>query len=312
MDEPTNPYNDPPIEEEIVQNDLSRQHDGDLDLFTPGEFLDFDLSVPHLHNSKSYSLEDSKDRFALSTVPQSALEPAGARMPPPPPPPLPHLTSRSDPNSHPAEWDNSTSFPGHQGSINFKVRTFLQCPDCPISLRGDHELQRHWENVHAPPKRVWICVQPENPPFQPKKSLDVCKLCKQGKQYNVDYNAAAHLRRAHFAPRKKGQRLKGEVGTSTTTTVSTEKSRGPDDEVLKAHGWLKEITVTKNGSSYVASNDGTVSGVDPLGLKLKSRHLTIVMPKRLKTSLIPTGKDLPRNCCSHGMIGTPQTATEPR
>ena len=291
MDEPTNPYNDPPIEEEIVQNDLSRQHDGDLGLFTPGEFLHFDLSVPHLHNSKSYSLEDSKDRFALSTVPQSALEPAGARMPPPP---LPYLTSRSDSNSYPAEWVNSTSFPGHQAPIHDALppppwgpslsqwRPPLRCPDCLITLREDHELQHHWENVHAPTKRVWICVQPENPPFQPKKSLDVCKMCKQGKQYNVDYNAAAHLRRAHFAPSKRGRRPRGEVETSATT-LSTKRSRGPNVGALKAHGWLKEITVPNERSSPVAGNqdDGvngydadnvTVSGVDQMGVDVTLSH----------------------------------------
>lgn len=135
-----------------------------------------------------------------------------------------------------------------------KPKTPLQCPDCAITLRGPHELQRHWENVHAPVKRVWICVQPEHSSFKPKKGLDICKQCKQGKQYNVYYNAAAHLRRGHFCPSKRGRRPRGEAATSALT-LSVERSRGPSIEELKAHGWLREITVPNLGPRTAADND---------------------------------------------------------
>jgi len=123
-----------------------------------------------------------------------------------------------------------------------KAKTALSCPDCSITLRGSHELERHWGNVHAPVKRVWICVQSDRSPFQPKISLDICKKCKQGKQYNVYYNAAAHLRRAHFYPSKSGRRPRGGIGTPTVVQ-STEKSRGSSVKDLKTYGWLREITV---------------------------------------------------------------------
>jgi hypothetical protein len=135
-----------------------------------------------------------------------------------------------------------------------KPKTPLLCPDCAITLRGHHELQRHWDNVHAPFKRVWICVQPKQSPFEPKKALNICKQCKQGKQYNVYYNAAAHLRRAHFCPSKRGRRPRGEVATSALT-LSIERSRGPSIEELKAHGWLRQITVPNSGPRTTADND---------------------------------------------------------
>ena len=135
-----------------------------------------------------------------------------------------------------------------------KPKTPLSCPDCAITLRGPHELQRHWENVHALVKRVWICVQPEQSPIKPKKALDICKQCKQGKQYNVYYNAAAHLRRGHFFPSKRGRRPRGEVTTSALA-LSVERIRGPSIEDLKAHGWLREITIPNLGSRTTADNN---------------------------------------------------------
>jgi hypothetical protein len=139
-----------------------------------------------------------------------------------------------------------------------KTKTPLSCPDCSITLRGPHERRRHWDNVHAPVKRVWICVQPKQSPFKPKKGLDICKQCKQGKQYNVYYNAAAHLRRGHFCPSKRGRRPRGEIGTSALN-LSVERSRGPSIDEMKAHGWLKEITVSNRGQHVAADDDNDVA-----------------------------------------------------
>lgn len=170
---------------------------------------------------------------------------------------LPKAASTSNPKPAPrpiaAQKQLIPRLPSHP-----KTKTPLSCPDCSMTLRGPHERQRHWDNVHAPVKRVWICVQPEQSPFKPKKSLDICKQCKQGKPYNVYYNAAAHLRRGHFCPSKRGRRPRGEVGTSAVV-LSMERSRGPSIEEMKAHGWLKEITVPNRGSRAAADNDEDVS-----------------------------------------------------
>ena len=130
-----------------------------------------------------------------------------------------------------------------------KSKQPLACtePNCKITLRGPHELTRHWENVHAPIKTVWICVQPptSSTTLQPKKRLEICKQCINHKPYNVYYNAAAHLKRAHFCPSKRGRRPRGEVGAAPPTQA--EKGTCPSIEEMKAQGWLMKITVANDG-----------------------------------------------------------------
>jgi hypothetical protein len=139
-----------------------------------------------------------------------------------------------------------------------KTKNPLQCPapKCEITLRGPHELTRHWENVHAPIKTVWICVQPpvSSSMVQPKRKLEICKQCINNKQYNVYYNAAAHLKRAHFCPSKRGRRPRGEVGAAPPTQA--EKGNCPSIEEMKAQGWLMKITVANDGKQ------GRVGAVD--------------------------------------------------
>jgi hypothetical protein len=140
-----------------------------------------------------------------------------------------------------------------------KTKNPLQCPapKCKTTLRGPHELSRHWENVHAPIKTVWICVQPPvNPSMaQPKRKLEICKQCINHKQYNVYYNAAAHLKRAHFCPSKRGRRPRGEVGAAPPKQA--EKGDCPSIEEMKAQGWLVTITVPnqKQGSAGVVGDE---------------------------------------------------------
>jgi hypothetical protein len=136
-----------------------------------------------------------------------------------------------------------------------KSKQPLACtePNCKTTLRGPHELNRHWENVHAPIKTVWICVQPPVSPSipQPKKRLEICKQCINHKQYNVYYNAAAHLKRAHFCPSKRGRRPRGEVGAAPPTQA--EKGSCPTIEEMKAQGWLMKITVPNKRQGKVGA-----------------------------------------------------------
>ena len=119
------------------------------------------------------------------------------------------------------------------------VHPKLVCPHCsehPEGFRGEHELRRHTDRVHTTVRKVWVTVDDS-----PDKSfLKNCKACRAGKKYGAYYNAAAHLRRAHFNPRKRGRGRKG------TGVPGGEKRGGkgggndPPMEYLKSK-WMKEV-----------------------------------------------------------------------
>ncbi|RMZ85020.1 hypothetical protein DV738_g434, partial [Chaetothyriales sp. CBS 135597] len=86
------------------------------------------------------------------------------------------------------------------------------CPHCndqPQGFHGEHELNRHIDRQHRSARKVWICKDISNNGF-----LDGCKACQNHKTYGANYNAAAHLRRAHFNPckNKRGGRGKKSEG----------------------------------------------------------------------------------------------------
>lgn len=112
----------------------------------------------------------------------------------------------------------------------------LYCDRCnkhPKGFRGDHELRRHFKSSHAASRSVWICVDAS----QDKNVLSKCKSCRNKKQYKEYYNAAAHLRRVHFHPRKQGRKSRRD----------TQRWRGmgggsdPPMEVLKR--WMMEVEI---------------------------------------------------------------------
>jgi hypothetical protein len=112
----------------------------------------------------------------------------------------------------------------------------ILCPHCserPDGFRGTHELERHVARAHASTRKGYICVDHS----RDQKFLANCKHCRNKKVYGAYYNAAAHLRRAHFHPRKRGRKGKND-----------EKRGGigggddPPMDHLKAY-WIREVEV---------------------------------------------------------------------
>ncbi|KJZ79111.1 hypothetical protein HIM_01262 [Hirsutella minnesotensis 3608] len=124
-----------------------------------------------------------------------------------------------------------------------------KCNEYPEGFRGEHELRRHTEAKHSAMVRRWVCCEPDNSKnlaIQPVVTLSTCKACMAQKQYGAYYNAAAHLRRAHFHPHRGG------------------KASGdwPPMSVLK--DWMKEIRQPVEGVADCDSG-GDEDEVDPLG-----------------------------------------------
>ncbi|KAB2109040.1 hypothetical protein AG0111_0g2533 [Alternaria gaisen] len=94
------------------------------------------------------------------------------------------------------------------------------------------QVSAQYQAVPASRRKGYICVDSS----PDKKFLANCKHCRNKKVYGAYYNAAAHLRRAHFHPRNRGR------------TGKDEKRSGigggdhPPMEYLKLH-WIKEVEV---------------------------------------------------------------------
>jgi hypothetical protein len=131
----------------------------------------------------------------------------------------------------------------------------ILCPHCserPDGFRGTHELDRHVARAHTAVRKGFICVAPA---FD-KNFLSGCKHCRNKKVYGAYYNAAAHLRRAHFHPRKRGRKGKND-----------EKRGGigggddPPMDYLKQH-WIREIEVENKAKSPKYSHASPTSSCE--------------------------------------------------
>ncbi|KAI9843231.1 MAG: hypothetical protein M1837_006520 [Sclerophora amabilis] len=116
----------------------------------------------------------------------------------------------------------------------------VHCPRCehhPDGFRSEHELKRHMDREHSKTKTAFICVDIS----KDKKFLSKCKACATSKKYNIYYNAAAHLRRAHFHPRQRR-------GSSSKVEESRAgKSGGNDPPMEFLRRWMKEVEVVESG-----------------------------------------------------------------
>ncbi|KAN0090599.1 hypothetical protein V8E51_019178 [Hyaloscypha variabilis] len=116
------------------------------------------------------------------------------------------------------------------------------CDSHQEGFRGEHELRRHVDREHKSLVKKWVCEEPKDGLNHPKPVLPLsrCKAChQQKKKYGAYYNAAAHLRRAHFKPKKPAR-------TKSNAKVEDGEKRGgkgggdwPPMSELKY--WMKEV-----------------------------------------------------------------------
>lgn len=117
-----------------------------------------------------------------------------------------------------------------------------KCNEYPEGFRGEHELRRHTDAKHAALVKRWVCTEPINNNTmiapQPIVPLSKCKACVTQKRYGAYYNAAAHLRRAHFNPHRGG------------------KASGdwPTMAILK--DWMREVRQSVDVQDPIDSSDG--------------------------------------------------------
>ena len=127
-------------------------------------------------------------------------------------------------------------------------RDKVYCPHCrdrPEGFRGDHELSRHIARKHLPERSVWICVDasPDG------RLLTNCKACDSCTEYNIEYNAVAHLRRKHFNPRTQVR----DANESTHRRGGGSGGRHPPMDELRPY--LKMVTRRNDPNP---SNEATV------------------------------------------------------
>ncbi|KAH6880785.1 hypothetical protein B0T10DRAFT_143296 [Thelonectria olida] len=130
-----------------------------------------------------------------------------------------------------------------------------QCSEHPEGFRGDHELRRHVLAKHEGLSIKFICRDPATAglvsPLQPTTPLSKCKACVEGRQYGAWYNAAAHLRRVHFRPKKsrgKNNNVDADEQKQSDEDVKWgdlkiwfEEKLVPIDEKESGHGLLREM-----------------------------------------------------------------------
>lgn len=167
-----------------------------------------------------------------------------------------------------------------------------KCNEYPEGFRGEHELRRHNDAKHASLVKRWVCTEPQSfspSSPQPIVPLAKCKACVTQKRYGAYYNAAAHLRRAHFNPHRGG------------------KASGdwPPMTILK--DWMREVR-----QSVDIQDQDTDSGDEDSDFK---QHPDILSPHSRRQSpfqevpkLAPAPHPLPRGIHPQPLITQPPSA----
>lgn len=129
-----------------------------------------------------------------------------------------------------------------------------QCNDQPDGFRGEHELRRHVLSKHADTVTKWVCREPEgNTGVAVVNPLSKCKACLGKKQYGAYYNAAAHLRRAHFRKRAARGRKGEREGESRAG-----KGGGDWPPMGELKHWMRKVQVRNN----IIVGEGEEVGMD--------------------------------------------------
>ncbi|OAA56152.1 hypothetical protein SPI_07763 [Niveomyces insectorum RCEF 264] len=137
------------------------------------------------------------------------------------------------------------------------------CNACPYGFRGQHELTRHKSAKHSASSRKWICRDPRDANLKASVEavvpLSDCKHCHDGKAYGAYYNAAAHLRRAHF--KKKAPRKGSNCALPADSASDADKpSEWPPMSELK--NWMVEVSGPLGPADSVVKEDDDADEAD--------------------------------------------------
>ncbi|TDZ25356.1 hypothetical protein Cob_v001661 [Colletotrichum orbiculare MAFF 240422] len=153
-----------------------------------------------------------------------------------------------------------------------------RCTDHPDGFRGDHELRRHMSAKHEGTIKKFICRDPSKAGL--KGSVDAiiplskCKQCIAGKHYGAYYNAAAHLRRAHFKPKLP----RGKKGRGDDDEKRGGKGGGDWPPMSELKLWMEEVFVIADDveggeDDSPEDDDEEVMQLDPLALDVSLGHM---------------------------------------
>ncbi|KAI9730673.1 MAG: hypothetical protein M1834_005641 [Cirrosporium novae-zelandiae] len=149
---------------------------------------------------------------------------------------LPHLSEQMEPSYSIGGLIPNFVNISHESYVR-PTHPRVKCPhynEHPEGFRDEHELRRHVDRMHKTVRKVWVCVDQSTD----KTFLASCMAFRNGKKYGSYYNAAAHLRRAHFNPFKRG--------------FGDEKSGKKDPPSMDA---LKDWTEEREESTFKGSDN---------------------------------------------------------